>query len=425
MTELATLATGPLTGVRILDMTSVVFGAYATQMLGDLGADVIKVEFPGGRRGDGGDIMRWAGKVPDGAPGDLGPIFMTINRNKRSVLLDVRNPEDAAALTALIPTCDVFATSVRYEGLKRLGLDYEAVRALRPDVIYAHGAGYGSDGPYAGEPAYDDLVQAASGLADLLPRTDGLPEPRYLPSLIADKVSGLFMAQAITAALYHRQRTGEGQFVETPMLECVASFNLAEHFFGHVFEPPTGPWTYSRVTTPNRRPYPTQDGYIGLLPYSDLQWRQFFEFAGWSETVARDPRFATDAARMQNLPALYGLLDQATATKTTAEWLALLRPLSIPVTPMNRMDDLQRDPHLAAVGLFETYDHPDAGPYNAVRPPVRYAATPANIRRHPPRLGEHTAEVLAELGITPTAAEPLAPAKRGRGLGEGAVDAEQ
>lgn len=392
-------ATGPLKGVRILDMTAVVFGAYATQMLGDLGAEVIKVEFPGGRRGSGGDIMRWAGHPPEGAPADLGPLFMTINRNKRSVLLDLRDPEAADALKALIATCDVFASSVRYDGLTRLGLDYDAVKAIRPDIVYAHGAGYGSDGPYAGEPAYDDLVQTACGFADLLNRTDGNPEPRLMPSLLADKVSGLFMGQAILAALFHRQRTGEGQFVEVPMLECLVSFNLVEHFYGQVFDPPTGQWTYPRVTNPHRKPHPTKDGHIGLLPYSDQQWLDFFAVAGWSETIARDPRFATDSARQKHLWELYALLDEVTVTKTTAEWLALLKPLSIPVTALNRMQDLMEDPHLKAVGLFERYEHPDAGPYWNIRPPVRYSATPANVRRHPPRLGEHTAEVLAELGI--------------------------
>ncbi len=401
MAELETEATGPLKGVRILDMTGVVFGAYATQMLADMGAEVVKVEFPGGRRGAGGDIMRWAGQVPEGAPEDLGPIYMSINRNKRSVLLDLREPDAVAALHALVKRSDVFAASVRYEGLKRLGLDYDSIAALRPDIVYVHGAGYGSDGPYAGEPAYDDLIQAASGFADLLPRTDGDPEPRLIPSLLADKVSGLFMGQAILAALFHRQKTGEGQFVEVPMLECVTSFNLVEHMFGHVFEPPTGPWTYTRVTTPHRKPHPTRDGYIGILPYSGLQWEQFFEVAGWGEEITADPRFATDAARSKNIQALYALLDSATVTKTTQEWMDLLRPLSIPVIPMNRMDDLMSDPHLEAVGLFQRYEHPEAGAYYNVRPPVRFSKTPANIRRHPPRLGEHTAEVLAELGLDP------------------------
>ncbi|HEX4196612.1 MAG TPA: CoA transferase [Caulobacteraceae bacterium] len=395
--KLARQATGPLKGVRIVDLTSVVFGAYATQMLGDLGADVIKVEFPGGRRGAGGDIMRWAGGTPEGAPSDLGPIYMTINRNKRSILLDLREEKAAKALRKLVGTADVFTTSVRYEGMKRLGIDYDQVRAIKPDIVYVHGAGYGAGGPYAGEPAYDDLVQSASGFADLLGRTDGRPEPRLLPSLIADKVSGLFMTQAVLAALFHRQKTGEGQFVEVPMLECVTSFNLAEHFYGHVYDPPTGQWGYPRVVNPTRKPFPTKDGFIGLLPYTDQQWDQFFEIAGWKETIGADPRFADYRTRGQHVRELYGMVDQVTVTKTTDEWLALLKPLQIPVVKMNRMDDLMTDPHLEAVGFFQRYEHPEAGPYFGMKPPIAYAATPANVRRHPPRMGEHTDEILAEL----------------------------
>jgi len=401
--KLAMEATGPLKGVRILDMTSVVFGAYATQMLGDLGADVIKVEFPGGRRGGGGDIMRWTGKLPDDCPPDLGPIYLTINRNKRSVLLDLREEKAAKSLRRLIKTCDVFAASVRYEGLRRLGLDYDSVKAIKPDVIYCHGAGYGADGPYAGEPAYDDLVQAGSGLADLLPRSDGNPTPRFLPTLAADKVSGLFMANAITAALYHHQKTGEGQFVEVPMLECLVSFNLVENMFGHTFVPPTGQWGYTRSVNPHRKPFPTKDGYIGLLPYTDQQWDQFFEIAGWGETVSKDPRFSDFRIRAQHIGELYAMVDEVTRTRTTAEWLELLKPLQIPVVRMNRFDDLFDDPHLDAVGLFEQHQHPEAGPYVMIRPPVRYSKTPANIRLHPPRLGQDTDDVLAEIEERDTA----------------------
>lgn len=392
-------ATGPLKGIRVLDLTSVVNGAYATQILADQGADVIKIEDPGSGRGGGGDIMRWAGHVPEGAPKDMGPIFLTINRNKRSVVLDLKQERHQRALRRLIARCDVFAASVRYEGLKRLGLSYEDVAAIRPDIVYVHAAGYGSDGPYAGEPAYDDLIQSASGMADILPRTDGNPAPRLVPTLAADKISGLFMAQAVTAALLHRARTGEGQFVEVPMLECVTSFLMVEHLYDQVFEPPTGHYGYVRVINPYRKPFATKDGHIGLLPYTDRQWDLFFEAAGFGETVKSDPRFADYAARAKHTHELYALVEQAAATKTTQEWLDLLKPLSIPVVRTNRLEEVEQDAHLGAVELFPHYRHPEVGTYKAIRPPVRFARTPANIRRHPPRLGEHTDEVLGELGV--------------------------
>jgi len=396
--SLAEKATGPLAGLRVLDLTSVVNGAYATQILADQGADVIKLEDPGSGRGAGGDIMRWAGHTPEGCPRDMGPIFLTINRNKRSIQLDLKQESARRAIRRLIRSCDVFAASVRYEGLKRLGLAYEDVAAIKPDIVYVHAAGYGSDGPYAGEPAYDDLIQSASGMADILPRTDGNPTPRILPTLVADKVSGLFMAQAVTAALLHRARTGEGQFVEVPMFECVTSFLLVEHLYDQAYQPPSGRWGYQRVINPNRKPFRTKDGWIGLLPYTDKQWDQFFDAAGFGEQVKSDPRFADYSNRARHTRELYALIEQAAATKTTQEWLDILKPLSIPVVKTNTLDDLNTEPHLAAVGFFETYEHPEVGRYRAIRPPVKFSKTPANIRRHPPRLGEHTAEILAEAG---------------------------
>jgi len=395
----ASKPTGPLSGVRILDLTSVVNGAYGTQILADQGADVIKLEDPGSGRGDGGDIMRWAGHLPAGAPRGMGPIFLTINRNKRSILIDMKSESGKRALRKIIRSCDVLASSVRYEGMKRLGLSYEDVAAIKPDIIFVHAAGYGSDGPYAGEPAYDDLIQSASGMADILPRTDGNPIPRILPTLVADKVSGLFLAQAVTAALLHKARTGEGQFVEVPMFECVTSFLLVEHLYDHTFEPPTGQWGYQRVVNPNRKPFKTRDGYIGLLPYTDKQWDQFFDAAGFGEQVKSDPRFADYATRAKHTRELYGMIEEAAATKTTQEWLDILKPLSIPVVKTNTLEDLADDPHLNAVDFFQEYEHPDIGRYRLMKPPVKFGKSPANLRRHPPKLGEHTDEVLAEVGV--------------------------
>ncbi|WP_339834795.1 CoA transferase [uncultured Parvibaculum sp.] len=400
--ELETENRGPLKGVRIVDLTAVVFGAYATQILGDMGADVIKVEAPSptGGGGAGGDIMRWPGHLPEGAAPDLGPIFLTINRNKRSVLLDLGTAEGREALLKIVATADVLTSNIRYAAMKKLGLAYEDVKAVKPDIIFVHAAGYGSDGPYAGLPAYDDLIQAGSGAADLLGRMDGDPKPRYIPTIMADKVSGLFMVQAVTAALFHKERTGEGQFVEVPMLEAVTSFVLAEHFYDHVYDPPTGQWTYGRITNPDRRPYRTKDGHIGLLPYSDKQWEQFFELAGRLDDYINDPRFNNYKARTIHIRELYAMIEETTETKTTEEWLALLKPLSIPAVKMNRLDDLQDDPHLKAVDFFMRFDHPHAGPYFALKPPVRFMASPSSIRRHPPRLGEQTAEVLREAGMS-------------------------
>jgi crotonobetainyl-CoA:carnitine CoA-transferase CaiB-like acyl-CoA transferase len=281
--------------------------------------------------------------------------------------------------------------------LARLGFDYDGVKAIRSDIIYAHGVGYGSDGPYAGRPAYDDIVQMASGMADLLSKTDGDPQPRLLPTLIADKVAGLFMAQAIMAGLIHRNATGQGQYIEVPMLEVTASFNLVEHFFGHTFDPPTGPWTYWRVTNPYRRPHPTKDGYIGLLPYDEQQWQKFFALAGVGPEIMQDPRFSTDDARRRNIQDLYAIMGEHTTQFTTQEWLDKLIPLDVPATAVARFEDLPNDPHLKAVGFFRRLRHPVAGDFVTVAPPVRYSATPANIYRLPPQLGEHTDEVLREL----------------------------
>jgi crotonobetainyl-CoA:carnitine CoA-transferase CaiB-like acyl-CoA transferase len=400
MTKLANLdadATGPLKGLRILDMTSVVNGAYATSLLADQGATVIKIEDPGREGAAGGDLMRQTGHPPASAAPGMGAIFLNVNRNKRSVVLDLRNSDELRVLKRLIKTCDAFVASVRYKALERLGLSYEAVKALRPDIVYAHAAGYGADGPYAGEPAYDDLIQSASGMADILPRVNPGTEPQLLPTLVADKVAGLFVAQALTAALLHRERTGEGQFVEVPMFECLTTFLMVEHLYDHVYDPPTGVMGYPRVINPFRKPFATKDGYVGLLPYTDAQWDAFFKAVGLGPGVSADPRFADFASRLKNARELYAMVAAAVATKTTQEWLDTLQPLSIPIVKMNRLEDLETDLHLAAVGMFRRYKHPHVGIYNSIRPPVKFSKTPANIYRHPPLLGEHTAEVVEEI----------------------------
>ena len=400
---------GALDGIRIIDLTSVVLGAYATSLLGDMGADIIKVESPSPKNGAGGDIMRWAGDTPSGERNGLGPIYMTINRNKRSVLLDLKQDSAREALLKLISTADVFAANIRYEGLKRLGLSYEDVRKVKPDIVYVIGTGYGEDGVYGGRPAYDDLIQAASGIASMASEVDGDPRPRFFPTLVADKTTGLFMANAILSALFHKERAGTGQFVEVPMMESMVSFLLTEHLYGHTYEPPTGPIGYVRVTAPDRKPYRTSDGYIAILPYSDKQWRDFFSLGGKPDLFETDIRFNTYENRTRNIRHLYAMVEDVTSLKSTEEWMTLLTNADIPCARVNRLGDLMQDPHLQSVGLFEKRTHPVEGSYWSIRHPVTYGETPASIRRDPPLLGENTQEVFRELGLNDDEIEKLLP----------------
>lgn len=403
----AAASNGALAGIRIVDLTSVVLGAYATAMLGDLGADVIKVESPSPKNGNGGDIMRWAGDTPSGEQNGLGPMFLTINRNKRSLLLDLKKQAARDALLKLIATADVVAANVRYEGLKRLGLSYEDVKAVKPDIIYVIGTGYGEAGPYGGRPAYDDMIQAVSGIASMMSEVDGDPRPRFFPTLVADKTTGLFMANAILAALLHRERTGDGQFVEVPMMESMVTFLLAEHLYGEVYDPPTGPIGYVRVTAPDRKPYRTKDGFIAILPYSDQQWRDFFALGGKPDLFETDERFTSYENRTRNIRHLYALVEDVTGQKTTAQWAELLSDKDIPFARVNRLKDLRTDPHLQAVGLFEKRTHPIEGPYWSLNHPVNYDKSPASVRKDAPLLGEHSWEVLKEAGLSDNEIESL------------------
>ncbi len=384
-------ATGPLKGVRVLDMSSVVLGPFATVIFGDLGADVTKIEpAPPGR----GDMMRYAGASPTG---DLGPIYMALNRNKRAVQIDAKTPEGKAQIVALLKDTDVFFHNVRLAGMARLGLDYDAVKAINPKIIYVHCAGFGRGGPYEHRQAYDDLIQGASGFADLnAMRSGGRPE--YAPSLIADKTTGLFAAYATLAALFHRERTGEGQFVQVPMLECFTFFNMVENLYGETFLPGNGRLGYTRSVNPNRRPYPTKDGFIGLVPYSDVQWERFFELGG-RPGIFKDPRFNTYEGRTENVGALYALIEEVTAQRTTDEWLVLMDKADIPAMRYNTLADVLTDPHLQATGFFETRTHEEVGAYRAMRHPVVFSRTPANVRLEPPRPGADQETMLASLGL--------------------------
>lgn len=380
---------GPLSGVRIIDMSTVVLGPFATLILADLGAEVIKIEPPGKA-----DTIRYAGASPTG---DLGPIFMALNRNKQAITLDVKTPEGKAALTELLKTADVFFHNVRLAGMERLGFGYEAVRALKEDIVYLHCAGFGQGGPYQHRQAYDDLIQGASGFAALSALRSG-ERPEYAPSLVADKTVGLFAAYAALAALFHHARTGRGQFVQVPMLESFTFFNMVENLYGETFLPGNGKLAYTRSVNPNRRPYPTLDGYIGLVPYSDQQWERFFEIGG-RPGVFQDPRFSTYAARTENTGALYALIEEVTATRTTDEWLKLMDGANIPAMRYNTLDEVLTDPHLVATGFFAEAEHPEAGRYRTMRHPVHFSETPASLRLPPPRMGADNETLLESLGL--------------------------
>ncbi len=376
----------PLDGVRIVDLTAVVMGPLATRMLADLGAEVIWVEPPGG------DVLRdYAPKRSE----KMSAFSMNMSRNKRSVTLDLKTPVGRQALLALIAASDVFVTSMRRGALGRLGLDEPAVRAVREDIVYCIANGYGSDGPYADRAAYDDVIQAASGLASMFAWTDG--EPKLVPSIVSDKLTGVHLAFAIAAALFARARTGRGCHLEVPMAETTAAFNLVEHLDGRTFSPPMGPVGYRRVTSPHRRPRRTADGWAVVLPYSLANWNRCFEFAGRDDLVD-DPRFATGASRIEHSDVLYALLDEIVREKTTAEWLTFCADHSIPASAVVDLDAIGADPHFAAVGLIRDDEHPTEGSYRYVRDPIRFDGMTAPMRRHAPRPGADTHDVFRELG---------------------------
>lgn len=392
---------GPLTGVKILDMTSVVLGPYATQLLADMGAETTKVETPVG------DLMRTAGPSPHG---DLGPIFLTLNRNKKSIVLDLTKDKAKEVFRKMIADCDIFMTNVRPDGLARLGFTYDDMIKIKPDIIYVHAVGFGAGGAYAGRQAYDDLVQGASGIADLLPKTDKIEQPRFLPSIVADKATGLHMMYATLAALFHHQRTGEGQFVEVPMLEALVGFTLAEHFYGHAYDPPVGQWGYTRILTPNRKPFKSKDGYIGIVPYTDKHWPLFFDISGKPELWDKW-RGASFEDRTKNIDSLYALIGEVTQEKTTQEWMTLLDEHDIPCMRINRLEDLQQDPHLVDVNFFTRREHPTEGGYFTTKHPVNFAKTPAKFRLHPARKGADAYEVLAKYGYSSKDIDALIEAK--------------
>ncbi len=377
-----------LDGIRIIDLTTVIFGPYATQMLADLGADVIKVETPGGC------ISRYLGSSA-GAPSD-GSVHLTVNRGKRSIILDLKQPDDAATLRELIATADVFFHNVRAAAITRLGFDYAACKAIKDDIIYVHGAGFGQDGPYADLQAYDDVIQAASGTTSLLPRLDGNPRPRYLPSLIADKVAGHYGAQAILAALVHKLRTGKGQAVEVPMFECFTSFLMTEHLRDATLEPPLGPAGYPRQLDPLRQPFPTADGFISVVPYTPVTTARLLDLIGSAGFLDR-PDMAEARAKGTLMQEVWAETARKTPSRTTAEWLALFAQHDIPAMRAADLDDVTSDPHFTATGFFRLRDHPVVGPMREMRPPVRYSADLDRTLGFAPALGADGDAIRSEL----------------------------
>jgi crotonobetainyl-CoA:carnitine CoA-transferase CaiB-like acyl-CoA transferase len=379
---------GPLTGVRILDLTSVVLGPLATQILGDYGAEIIKVESMEG------DLMRANGvSLRTG----MSSIFLAINRNKRSIAVDLKTDDGREILKRLISGVDVVVHNMRVAAIERLGFGYQAVTEMNPNIVYCAATGFGQDGPDRDKPAFDDIIQAACGLASL--NSTGREQPDYAPTLVADKTAGMALANAVLAALFHRERSGRGQYVEVPMFETMVAFMLSEHLGGLTFDPAPAKAGYARLLTGGRKPAPTKDGYIAILPYTVDHWVAFFRTAGRAD-LAEKYNVSDRQARNANIVAMYSDMAEITRLRSTAEWVSICGTLDIPVTPIYSLDDLPEHPHLKAVGLFETAQHPSVGTIRYVNPPTRFAATPAKVRFQAPTLGQHTFEVLTEAGYS-------------------------
>jgi len=381
---------GPLAGVRVVDMTMNVMGPYAAQVLGEMGADICKVEPPEG------DTLRGVG--PSRSRG-MGPYFLHLNRNKRSLCLDLKKPAARDALHRLLGQADVLLYSFRPQAMERMGVSYRQVSATNPRIVYCGAFGYGQNGPYAAKPAYDDLIQAAVSLPVLQAR--GISEPTYVATAIADRVVGIMAASSVGMALYYRERTGKGQSIEVPMFETMTQFVMGDHLYGLTFEPPMGKAGYVRMMEPNRRPYRTQDGYIGVLVYNDKHWSRFFALVGRPD-MAKDPRFASMATRTQNIDFLYGFLAEAVATRTTAEWLKLFEDADIPAVRLNTPEMLVEDPHMRAIEFFKVIDHPSEGKIRVMGMPQTWSESQPEITREAPLVGQHTVELLAEYGFNTT-----------------------
>lgn len=374
-----------LTGIRVVDLTSVIMGPFATAQLGVLGADVIKVEPPSG------EAVRHISPMINPA---MGAGYLNANRNKRSVAIDLKTEGGREALHAILATADVFVTNMRRKALERLGLDQQSLTTRYPKLICCAANGFGTGGPYENDAAYDDVVQALSGFAGV--NTDESGAPRFVPQIIVDKLTALFIVEGVLAALLHRERTGHTRSFEVPMLETASYFLLTEHLQGASHQPPIGPPGYVRLLNRYRRPYPTKDGHIAVLPYNDKQWRAMLPLIG-REDVLEEEWFQSVTSRSQRISDMYAMVDAAMPQKTTAEWLSLLREADIPCGPVNSLDGLFEDPHLNAVDFFQEHQHPTEGPQRIIRHPLDFGMEEPEV--HAPVIGEHSRAILSEVGV--------------------------
>lgn len=394
-----TTPTGPLDGVRIIDLTTVVMGPYATQLLGDMGAQIIKVEPPSG------DTIRHVGPMRNPA---MGHIYLQAGRNKESIVLDLKQAAGKQALLDLAATANALIFNVRPQAMARLGLDYAAVKAVRPDIIYLGCYGYGEDGSYAGKPAYDDLIQGAAAVPSLS-LMQGNDVPRYAPVTLGDRSVGLNAALALVAGLYYQKATGQGQSIEVPMFECLSQFVLGDHLGGRTFEPRVAGYPnagYARLISPDRRPYQTQDGWVCTLIYNDKHWHAFFDLLGRSE-LKQDSRFDTHSHRADNIDVVYAFVAQQIKTRTTAQWLSALEAADIPAMPLHTADSLIDDPHLQSKQFFTQHQHPTEGQITLMQPTTQWSETPLSIRKLPPTLGQDSRTVLRDIGYSDHQIEAL------------------
>ena len=377
-----------LQGIRVLDLTTILSGPYATRFLGDLGAEVLKVEPPGG------DLLRYA---DGGRSRGMGAAYINCNRNKRSIVIDLKQADGTAVLHRLVPSADVFVHNMRPQSAQKLGIGYDQLRRVKSDIVYSYACGFGQGGRMESAPAYDDIVQAVSGLAFL--NASSPDEPRYLPNVVCDKIAGLHLAIAILAGILSRNRTGRGVCIEAPMFESMVSFLFVELLGGKSFEPPVGEFGYHRLSSPFRKPFRTRDGFLSILPYSTGQWQRFLRLVDRDE-LAEDERVCDSNRRSQNIDSLYRLIADVAPGRTTAEWRRVLGEQDIPCADVNRPEDLLDDPHLRDVELFGAYDHPTEGRLLGVRNPLQVNGAKTTPDRPAPTPGGDGADILREAGLS-------------------------